>query len=83
MIWYFISKNIPKAHIITSTKDIDLKKYKEKQGSTGKGIAPCAADKFGRVGQLAKGILDIYRSHLLDEELSGTYVKELKVIGWY
>ena len=68
----------PRAHIITSThKDIDLKKYKEKQGSTGKGIAPCAADKFGRIGQLAKdGILDIYRSHLLDEELSGNILCE-------
>ena len=68
----------PKTHIITSShKDEDLKKYKEKQGSTGKGIAPCAKDKFGRVGILAEdGILDIYRSHLFNEELYGDILCE-------
>lgn len=68
----------PKTHIITSThKDEDLKKYKEKQGSTGKGIAPCAKDKFGRMGILAEdGILDIYRSHLFNQELYGDILCE-------
>lgn len=31
-------------------KEEDLKKYKKQQGSTGKGIAPCAKDKFARSG---------------------------------
>ena len=36
-------------HIVTSQhKDEDLKKYQQQQGSTGKGIAPCAKSKFGR-----------------------------------
>jgi adenylosuccinate synthase len=39
------------AHIITEFhKEEDLQKYKKQQGSTGKGIAPCARDKFGRTG---------------------------------
>ena len=38
-------------HIVTSQhKDEDLKKYQQQQGSTGKGIAPCAKSKFGREG---------------------------------
>jgi adenylosuccinate synthase len=41
----------PKCHVITSDhKNEDCLKYKKQQGSTGKGIAPCAKDKFGRIG---------------------------------
>jgi len=37
--------------IITNQhKQEDLLKYKKQQGSTGKGIAPCAKDKYGRTG---------------------------------
>ena len=40
-------------HIVSNQhKEDDLKKYKEKQGTTGKGIAPCSRDKFARIGKL-------------------------------
>ncbi len=39
----------------------DLEKYKRQQGSTGKGVAPCAKAKYGRKGKLMK--------HLSLEEL--------------
>ena len=40
-----------KAHIITNNNiEEDQAKYKEQQGSTGKGIAPTARDKFARKG---------------------------------
>lgn len=49
----------PLAHVITNShKEEDLKKYKIQQGSTGKGIAPCARDKFGRTGLRFKDCLD-------------------------
>ena len=45
----------PLAHIITDNhKNEDINKYKKEQGSTGKGIAPCARDKYGRIGTLVK-----------------------------
>ena len=45
----------PYAHIVTDEhKNEDLKKYKTQQGTTGKGIAPCARDKFARNGILVK-----------------------------
>jgi adenylosuccinate synthase len=45
----------PRLHIITSEhKEEDLLKYKNQQGSTGKGIAPCAGTKFRRQGILLK-----------------------------
>ena len=36
--------------ITNQHKEEDLLKYKKQQGSTGKGIAPCAKDKYGRTG---------------------------------
>ena len=68
----------PRTHIITNEhKEEDLKKYKEKQGSTGKGIAPCAKDKFGRVGKLAEEFIsNKYRHHLFYEELYGNLLCE-------
>lgn len=52
-----VIKISPNAHVITNAhKDEDMKKYLKKQGSTGKGIAPCARDKFGRIGTLVKNI---------------------------
>ena len=45
----------PYAHIVTDEhKNEDVKKYKKQQGTTGKGIAPCARDKFARNGILVK-----------------------------
>lgn len=68
----------PRTHIITSQhKEEDLKKYKEKQGSTGKGIAPCAKDKFGRLGILARDCIDdFFKNYLQDEELFGDILCE-------
>ncbi len=41
----------PLIHIIDDIhREIDMAKYQKTQGSTGKGIAPCASDKYGRVG---------------------------------
>jgi adenylosuccinate synthase len=41
-----------RAHVILDThREEDRAKYKNTQGSTGKGVAPCSRDKFGRVGQ--------------------------------
>jgi len=36
----------------------DIDKYKKQQGSTGKGVAPCAKDKFGRKGTRMKDLTD-------------------------
>ena len=46
--YLFIS---PNAHVIQAkhVKE-DLEKYTKTQGSTGKGVAPCARDKYARVG---------------------------------
>jgi adenylosuccinate synthase len=45
----------PFTHMVTDEhKEEDLKKYVDKQGTTGKGIAPCARDKFARYGILFK-----------------------------
>lgn len=46
--YIFIS---PNAHVIQEkhVKE-DLEKYKNSQGSTGKGVAPCSRDKYARIG---------------------------------
>lgn len=68
----------PRAHIITSAhKESDAKKYQKQQGSTGKGIAPCASDKYARVGKLFKDeCLDMFKSHIWDENLYGNVLCE-------
>ena len=75
-----IIKISPRTHIISPEhKDEDLKKYKEKQGTTGKGIAPCARDKYGRVGKMFKDILEDYsylKCYLWDEYLHGDVLCE-------
>ena len=60
----------PRAHLVSNEHvQLDLLKYKNQQGSTGKGIAPCAKDKFGRIGILVKdGIWEKYKSNLWDEK---------------
>lgn len=60
----------PKAHIITKEhKDEDIKKYQKQQGSTGKGIAPCSKDKFGRVGIRLKDLTD-YEYKIFDPNIN-------------
>ena len=67
----------PKAHII-SDKHIkeDIKKYKNKLGTTAKGIAPCYRDKYGRTG---KRVIDYYeelKDFIWDEKLYGNILCE-------
>lgn len=71
-------KVFPNTHIITSQhKEEDVKKYQNQQGSTGKGIAPCARDKFARIGKLVKeGMLENLKNHIFDGELSGNILCE-------
>jgi adenylosuccinate synthase len=70
----------PNAHIITQEHiEEDLAKYKTKQGSTGKGIAPCAKDKFARIGKLVKDDDDFitnYSNNILTPELNGDILCE-------
>ena len=68
----------PNAHVILQChKDDDIKKYKKQQGSTGKGIAPCAGEKFLRNGTLIKdlegGEMDEY---IFTDELFGDILCE-------
>ena len=75
-----VIKISPRTHIISEEhKEEDLKKYKEKQGTTGKGIAPCARDKYGRIGILFKDIIEdnnFLKSYLWDENLYGDILCE-------
>ena len=77
-----------RVHIITTDhKEEDQKIYKTKQGSTGKGIAPCSRDKYARTGSSLKDILkdDKYfkelkyfdrNNHVMKEELTGNILCE-------
>lgn len=76
-----------RVHIITNEhKKEDVLKYKGSQGSTGKGIAPCSRDKYGRTGIRLMDILDTYdfsglkcfdkNKHIMKEELSGNILCE-------
>ncbi len=73
-----VIKISPNAHIITKEhKNEDLKKYKTQQGSTGKGIAPCAKDKFGRNGILVKNYNDDkLKQYIFTGELYGDLLCE-------
>jgi adenylosuccinate synthase len=68
----------PRAHVITNEhKENDAKKYEKQQGSTGKGIAPCARDKYARIGKLFKDEnLDKFKDHIWDEHLYGNVLCE-------
>lgn len=83
-----VSKNV---HIITNDhKNEDLNKYKKSQGSTGKGIAPCSKDKYGRIGIRLIDILNNNslkhylenlkhfdpKKHIMNEELHGNILCE-------
>jgi adenylosuccinate synthase len=80
-----VSKNV---HIISDEhKEEDIKKYKQQQGSTGKGIAPCARDKYGRKGIQLKTLLQDSENfknlkyfnpntHIMIEQLEGNILCE-------
>ena len=78
MVLILVYKNITFAHIITESHKIEDKKlYKRKQGSTGKGIAPCARDKFARTGIILKEYDDKrLDKFIFDEELFGNILCE-------
>ena len=75
-------------HIISNHHKLeDSSKYKQSQGSTGKGIAPCARDKYARTGLRLIDILnsDVYFKHLtyfnreihvMNENLNGNILCE-------
>lgn len=69
----------PLAHIITDAhKKEDSLKYKDSQGSTCKGIAPCAKDKYGRIGKRVKDI-EIpghLQKYIFDDEIYGDILCE-------
>ena len=64
-----------KAHLVSEKhKQEDIAKYSVKQGSTSKGIAPCARDKYARTGsQLTKNfqlmkLIDQYPNIIMSNE---------------
>ena len=69
----------PRTHLITKEhKEEDLKKYKEKQGTTGKGIAPCSRDKFARIGKMVGEDLqwlEKYRGYILNDNENSEILK--------
>jgi len=66
----------PKAHVITDSHiEEDNKKYFKTQGTTGKGIAPCYRDKYGRNGTRAESI-DYFKKYLWDEKIYGNVLCE-------
>lgn len=76
-----------RVHIITDKhKKEDLIKYTKSQGSTGKGIAPCSKDKYGRTGIRLQDILETTMldnlkwfdrdKHIMKEKLCGDILCE-------
>ena len=85
----FISAN---ANIILDNHiQEDLDKYKKQQGSTGKGVAPCAKDKYGRIGIRIKDLPEInllelkkYNTHIIKDfvEVNGIILCEGAQGNW-
>ena len=67
----------PNAHIIMD-KHIkeDNKKYKNKLGTTGKGIGPCYRDKYGRTGLRVMDCKNKLNDYIWDEKLYGNILCE-------
>ena len=66
----------PKTHIVSPEHVLeDVKKYIESNGSTGRGIAPCARDKFARIGKRADEFSEL-ESFIWDEKLEGKVLCE-------
>ncbi len=64
----------PKVHIITDYHQTeDSRTHQKTQGSTGKGIAPCAGDKFYRHGvrleEITDTLKDKYVKHIWDDKV--------------
>jgi adenylosuccinate synthase len=68
-------KVAPNCHIVTEDHiDFDKEFLAKKLGTTGRGIAPCYADKAARTGRLAFDVLD--KEYIWNEELSGNLLCE-------
>ena len=67
----------PKAHIIKEkhVKE-DIKKYKDKLGTTASGIAPCYRDKYGRTGTRVIDYYNELKDFIWDEKLYGNILCE-------
>jgi adenylosuccinate synthase len=68
-------KVAPNCHIVTEKQiAFDKKHLAKRLGTTGRGIAPCYADKAARVGVLASEVLD--DDYIWDGKLSGNLLCE-------
>lgn len=65
--------------ILDSHVEEDQKKYKTQQGSTGKGVAPCAKDKYGRKGTRVKDLDNKLLEPLLKYNLN--LVKDIECLN--
>ena len=69
-----ISEN---AHIVKNTHiQEDIEKYKDVQGTTSKGIAPCYRDKYARTGIRVKDMKEDFEGYIWDNKLYGNVLCE-------
>ena len=69
----------PKTHVIQDSHiKEDKQKYKDTQGSTSKGIAPCYRDKYARIGSRVgdKDNIQFFYNYIWDEKLYGNILCE-------
>ena len=67
----------PKTHIVTNKHiEEDKNKYKDKLGTTGRGIGPCYKDKYSRIGKTANDYKTELNGFIWDEKLSGKILCE-------
>lgn len=69
-----ISEN---AHVVKDEHiEEDIQKYKDTQGSTSKGIAPCYRDKYARTGLRVKDVKSDFDGYIWDNKLYGNVLCE-------
>ena len=66
-----------KAHVVTDKHiEEDIRKYKNTQGSTSNGIAPCYRDKYARIGIQVKDVKQDFKGYIWDNMLHGNVLCE-------
>jgi adenylosuccinate synthase len=66
-----------KAHVVTDQHiEEDINKYKNTQGSTSKGIAPCYRDKYARIGTQVIDVKQDFEGYIWDNVLYGNVLCE-------
>ncbi len=66
-----------KAHVVTDDHiEEDIHKYKNTQGSTSKGIAPCYRDKYARIGTQVMDVKQDFEGYIWDNVLYGNVLCE-------